>query len=211
MKVAETLNEVLREFLSENGDEVKIGDFALRYIADVIGTVAFGIECNSLKDPNAEFIKMGRAANSTPRHSAQFMILITTFPNLARRLGIKIVRDDVSEFFLRTVEETVAYRKKNQIRRNDFIDILLNSMNQNSNEALTINEIASNAFIFFLGGLDSTSIGMTSCLYELAMNPNIQTKARQIVRDSLKKHNGEFKYEMLADLKYIEQVIKGNF
>lgn len=205
VKVAESLNEVLREFVSKNGDEVKIGDFVLRYNVDVIGTVAFGIECNSLEYPNSEFIEMCRVASSKPRHSAQFMILITTFPNLARRLGIKLVRDDVSEFFMRTVKETVDYRRMNQIRRNDFMDIVLNSMN----DALTVDEIASHVFIFFLGGLDSTSNGMTSCLYELAMNPDVQTKARRIIRESLEKHNGEFQYEMLADLKYIEQVIKG--
>lgn len=209
LKVAERLNEVLKEFVTKNDDEVKIQDFVLRYNADVIGTVAFGIECNSLKDANSEFINKGRAVNSKPRHSAQFNIWITSFPNVARWLRIKLLRNDVAAFFMKAVKDTVEYREKNNVQRNDIMDILINLKNQNSSDALTLNEIAGHAYIFFVGGFDSTSIALTYCLYELAMNPDVQTKARAVIQKSLKKHNGEFTYEMLSDLTYIEQVIRG--
>lgn len=108
IKVAQRLNEVLKEFVAINDDEVKIHDFVMRYNADVIGTVAYGIECNSLKDPNSEFIKMGRAVNLKPRHSAQSLMWITSFPNVARWLRIKAIRSDVAAFFMNAVKETVC-------------------------------------------------------------------------------------------------------
>lgn len=231
VKVAESLNEVLNEFITKNGDEVEIEDFMLRYTADVIGTTAFGIECNSLKDPNAEFINMARCVNSKPRHSAQFIYWITSFPNLARKLGIKILRDEISTFFMNILKETVDYRETNNVRRNDFMDILIRLKNDESSEALTFNEIAGQAWIFFLGeqgesthrigmiyiillflgGFDSTSLSLDYCLYNLAMNPNVQKKARKIILEAFERHNDEFTYEMLPELSYIEQVIKGTF
>lgn len=209
VRVAESMNDILRELMPDQGGEIEIRDFTLRYAADAIGTTAFGIECNSLKDPNSEFLSIARTIGSKPRHGAQFTILITTFANLARKLRIKSISDELSHFFLNILKETVEYREKSKIRRNDLLDILIGLKNQDSDEALTFNEIAGNAWVFFAGGLDSTSLALTNCLYCLALNPDIQTKARKIVLDSFKKNNGQFSYEMLMDVSYVEQIVKG--
>lgn len=68
----------------------------------------------------------------------------------ARKLHIKILHKDVSEFFLKAVKDTVEYRQKNHIQRNDFLDIL---MKLNETEGgLTFNELAAQVFLFFLAG-----------------------------------------------------------
>uniref|UniRef100_T1GI49 Cytochrome P450 n=1 Tax=Megaselia scalaris TaxID=36166 RepID=T1GI49_MEGSC len=53
-KVGEEFVEVLKAVVG-NGNEFEIKELLARFTTDVIGTCAFGIECNSLKDPNAEF------------------------------------------------------------------------------------------------------------------------------------------------------------
>lgn len=63
----------------------------------------------------------------------------------------KVIRDDVSDFFLNIVHETVNHRIANRIRQNDFMDILINLTNQGEG-SLTIDEIAAQAFVFFLAG-----------------------------------------------------------
>lgn len=209
VEVADSLNGVLRELVTENDIEVKIKDFILRYTADVIGTIAFGIECNSLKNPNSEFMQMIRMITSKSKYGAKISLLLRTFPNIGRMLRMKETPEDMAASFMKMVTETVEHREKNNVRRNDVMDILISSKNQNSSDALTLNEIAANAFVFFMGGFDSSSTAMTSLFYELAMNPDIQTKAREMILKHLEKHNGKYTYEMLTELPFIEQVVKG--
>lgn len=131
-------------------DELEIKELLARFTTDVIGTCAFGIECNSLKDPNAEFRKYGREMFAKPRHSTYFFALINGFKDLARKLHVKNLRDDVSEFFMKVVRDTVEYREKNDVHRNDFMDILINLKNQENTDkekAVTLNEIAAQAYV----------------------------------------------------------------
>lgn len=150
VEVGERFKDCLREKCHENS-EVEIKDLLARFTTDVIGTCAFGIECNSLKDPNAEFKNMGEKA-FRPRYPSFVQFLVVGMKNLSRRLHLRIMHDDVSEFFLNMVYKTVEYREKNNITRNDFMDLLIKLKNDtNSADGLTLNEIAAQAFLFFLG------------------------------------------------------------
>lgn len=55
--VGKKLETVLDETTTK--DEVEIKDILSRFTTDVISSVAFGIDANSLDDPNVEFRKMG--------------------------------------------------------------------------------------------------------------------------------------------------------
>ena len=90
---------------------------------------------------------MGLKAFEQPRNSFLKQMLAITFPDLARKLGIKIVRDDVSEFFLKIVKDVIEYRESNNVKRNDFMDLLLQLKNEGN---MSFEEIAAQAFVFFL-------------------------------------------------------------
>lgn len=64
--------------------------------------------------------------------------------------------------------------------------------------------------MFFLAGFETSSTTMTYCLYELSMHQDIQEKARREINTILKKYDGNFTYEAMKEMTYINQIINGN-
>lgn len=206
--IADRFRDCLSEAIRKD-KQLEIREFLARYTTDIIGTCAFGIECNSLKDPNAEFRRYGHETIIRLPSIPHISFLIT-FRKLARKLHFTIFPKYITTFFMKVVRDTIDHRETNNVIRNDFMNILIALKNQKSNnseESITFNELAAQAFIFFLAGFETTSTALTFSLYELAMNPDIQTKARHIIQEAYRKYNGQFTYEMMMELQYIEQII----
>uniref|UniRef100_A0A336LVD5 CSON003181 protein n=1 Tax=Culicoides sonorensis TaxID=179676 RepID=A0A336LVD5_CULSO len=205
-------NEFVKTLNEEIGisNEIEMKEFLARFTTDVIGSCAFGLECNSLKDPNAKFREMGKKVFEAPRNNRFKQFLVISFKQAGRFFNVKTVRDDVAEFFMKVVKDTVEYREKNDVKRNDFMDLLLNLKNSvNEEERLTLNEIAAQAFVFFLAGFETSSTAMSYALYELAQNQEMQEKARKSIHDALKNHNNEITYESVNEMAYIDHCING--
>ena len=198
--------------------ELEMKDLLAQFTTDVIGNVAFGIEMNSMKDPNSMFRQMGRKVFETPPLRTMKVLFLSTFRKFAVKLNLKITQPDVSEFFLKSIRETVEYREANDVKRNDFMNLLLQIKNKGkinddtgaSIGTLSFNELAAQCFLFFLAGFETSSTTMTFALYELAMNPDIQDKLRDEIRLVLKNHDNKLTYEAMLEIKYLQMVIDGN-
>lgn len=209
VNVADELSDVLRNTQSQS-PEVDIKELVARYTTDVIGTCAFGLECNSLKDPEAEFRVMNKNMFTEFRHPKLVHAFMHSFPKLARKLRMQEMMSATNDFYFRIVRETIDYREKNNIQRNDFVNMMIQMKNASDpNERLDMNEITANAFIFFVAGFETSSTTMSFALYELASNHQIQDKLRREIREILRKHNDEVTYECIQEMKYLEQVITG--
>ncbi|EDW05265.1 probable cytochrome P450 6a21 [Drosophila mojavensis] len=215
-----TVVKISHEFVEVFGDMadkssvIEVRELLARFTTDVIGSVAFGIECSSLKDPEAEFRVMGRSALSDQRHGALGIAILNSFPNFSRRMHLKMTPEHIEKFFMRIVRETVDFREKNNIRRNDFMDQLIDLKNNRllktetgEDTSLTIEEIAAQAFVFFAAGFETSSTTMGFVLYELAQNVDIQDRLREECKEVLAKHNGDLTYECIKDMQYLNQVI----
>jgi cytochrome P450 family 6 len=207
--VGQKFGEAMCTAIVDNG-EIEMKDILARFTTDVIGTCAFGLDCNSLEDPNAEFRLMGRRVFEQPRNVAIKQFFIATFKDLSRKLHIKQTQDDVSAFFMNAVRDTIAYREENKIQRNDFMNLLI-EMKNNAADPISIEEVAAQAFIFFLAGFETSSTTMSFALYELAMNQDIQEKARQSIQKVLEKHGGNLTYDAITEMTYITQCINGMY
>ncbi|KAK3911810.1 Cytochrome P450 6a8 [Frankliniella fusca] len=197
----------------QKGGELEMAEVMAKFSTDVIGSCAFGVEANSLKDPDAEFRTMGRKVFEVGRIRAAAMMIAETLPWLRRVLPIPLVNPQVRDFFTRTFNENVENREKNHIVRHDFIDLLIQMKNNKSagNEGpdADIDEaiLPAQAFVFFLAGFETSSAATSTCLMELAYHPDIQEKMREEVDRVLAKHGG-ITYESLQDMTYMEQCIE---
>lgn len=213
------VSEKFEEYVStaiQKDPVLEMKDALSRFTTDVIGTCAFGLECNSLKDPEAKFRQMGKKVFEIA-HGGMKLFLMRTYGSIARFFRMKEFPEEISNFYLGVVEETVKYRETNNVHRNDFMDLLIKLKNtgsvdgvsNGSDDSLTIHEIAAQALVFFLAGFETSSTAMSYALYEFAMQPEVQEKARKCVQDVLKKHNGALTYDAIMEMTYVEQCING--
>ncbi|GAB0087590.1 Cytochrome P450 [Sergentomyia squamirostris] len=211
--VANEFQKYLEPIAAKN-EEIEIKDVLSRFTTDVIGNCAFGVECNSIKDPNTEFRRIGKRIFEFSPIEFLKIFFFAMFPSLGQLLKVKLTKPEVDEFFMRLLRETTDYREKNNIQRNDFLSLLMQIMKTGKIEGddtdlgkMTFEELAAQTFLFFVAGYETSSSTMTFALYELAQNQEIQDRAREEVLRVLEKHNGEYNYEACIEMKYLDQVI----
>ncbi|XP_037950404.1 probable cytochrome P450 6a13 [Teleopsis dalmanni] len=202
--VADQLINVLED--ERKSADMNIGiDFAdlmSRYTTDVIGSVAFGLECNRLKEPTSKFSKTCEKIGYF-KHSMPVVSLMNTFPNLARKFRMKLFPKEISDFFFQIVRDTVEYREKTGIQRKDYLNILMELRKSETSDALTMEEMTAQTFLLFVAGFETSSSVMSFCLYELALNPDIQEKARTEMNEVMAQHDGKLTYEAVKEMKYL--------
>ena len=81
-----------------------------RYTTDVIASCAFGINGNSLKDPNAEFGMYVRKIFDFSVRKGLAALTALTAPTIKKLLQIKFLDDDTTRYLRKTVWSTVEYR-----------------------------------------------------------------------------------------------------
>jgi cytochrome P450 family 6 len=211
-----TMVKISEEFKStmmaevERGVNFEMQELLARFTTDIIGTCAFGLDCNSLKDPEAEFRRYGKRVFGENNFLKQ--LFCSQFKKLAHLFRAKLVPPEVTTFFMNAVRETIAFRETNNVKRNDFMDLMIDMKNsEDPNNSLTFDEIAAQSFVFFLAGFETSSTVMVYALYELAQNQKLQQKARDCVQEVLKKHGGVLDYESMMEMTYVNQCLNGEF
>jgi cytochrome P450 family 6 len=81
-----------------------------RYTTDVIASCAFGINGNSLKDPDSEFGRNIRAVLDFTFGKGLAMLLAFFAPHLNKIFRLKFVDDKTNNYIRQIVWNTVDYR-----------------------------------------------------------------------------------------------------
>lgn len=129
----------------------------------------------------------------------------------------KIVRPD----FVNTLIELKDHPEKLEsismsFRKNQFRKKIINFIFSIFDEflfiffftELTDSMIASQAFVFFVAGFETSSSTISHALYELAQNHEIQDKLREEIREVYEKY-GELTYDVIKNMKYLDKILKG--
>lgn len=120
---ADHLVDYTEKLVSRN-EPVECQELMAKYATDVIGSCAFGIEMNALSNEDSEFRRIGRDVFRQP-WSDHLRAKIKVFsPWLYDILGYILPDTEITSFFMRLVVDSMDYREKNNIVRNDFIDTL---------------------------------------------------------------------------------------
>ncbi|XP_054163360.1 cytochrome P450 3A8-like [Oppia nitens] len=133
-----------------------------------------------------------------------------------RRLNSEI-HNDLFQLFINQENEINDQNNDNncnekQNKCKEYLDSDLDKVLTNSEKSiktktcLTDTEIISQSWLFLLAGYETVSTSLTFCLYELALNVEVQEKLYSEIQLAIDE-NGHFDYENLSTLPYLDAVI----
>uniref|UniRef100_A0AAT9UTI8 Cytochrome P450 6PZ28 short isoform n=1 Tax=Maconellicoccus hirsutus TaxID=177089 RepID=A0AAT9UTI8_MACHI len=207
------LHKVMENLTDE---DIRIKEICARYGTDVIGSCAFGLEINSLENPDSIFRQMGKRALEV----GFLDILRIVFPKLDFFTKLFRNKKYLQDFFFNLVKDTVRHREDHNIVRGDFLDLLIELKhnthkdfegNSKLHVEMTDELMTAQCFIFFIAGFETSSSTLNFMLMELAQNHHIQNKLRDEIITVLENNNNELTYEAMKQMKYMDMVIDGNY
>lgn len=95
------------------------------YTLEVIGTTAFGLDLGRNNPQSVEFTSKIADAFVQTKKQIFLNFLNLTFPKVMDYLGFRAIPQDVGDYFHNLTLSTKEYRKKNNVVRNDYFQLLL--------------------------------------------------------------------------------------
>ncbi|XP_054006351.1 probable cytochrome P450 6a14 [Hylaeus anthracinus] len=197
--------------LVAKGEPINCREMAAKFTTDVIGTCAFGIDMSVSNQVTEEFHRMGKLIFAVNFENTCRIKVRQFLPWFYDLLGYVLPDRILAPYFTKNVMDTIKYRQQNDIFRPDFVNTLIELRNhpeKMENIELTDSFLASQAFVFFAAGFETSSSGISHTLYELARNHDVQDKLRQEIKEMYAKTGGEMKYEHIKGMKYLDKVFK---
>jgi cytochrome P450 family 6 len=128
---ADQLNGVLKAMV-EKETLIDIKDTMANFTMDIIGTCAFGLEIKAMDSNDNRFKKIG--SKIFPTHldfMVRLKILVNLLcPQLSTYYKFRFIEQEVEDFLVKVVHDTVSYRENNNVTRNDFLDLLIQLRNK---------------------------------------------------------------------------------
>uniref|UniRef100_U5EWP7 Putative cytochrome n=1 Tax=Corethrella appendiculata TaxID=1370023 RepID=U5EWP7_9DIPT len=237
--IAQYCDKIMNTLLTNaNGSakEFEMKDIVTRFGNDIVASVAFGLEVDSLKNRDNEFYVNGKKMVKFDGWPGIKLLLASVCPRLLKLFSKSITDMKTIEFYVNLVSDTIKYREENEnFSRNDMLDLLIKAKtkqsiksdedehqfeesfaatehhsleNTESSIEWTDLDIASQSGTFFFAGFETTANSTCLTIHELALNPDIQDRLRGEVDEVLEQLQGKLlPYEILQKMKYMDMVV----
>ncbi|XP_017887153.1 cytochrome P450 9e2-like [Ceratina calcarata] len=193
--------------LPEKDREMEMKNLLTMYTNDVIASCVYGYTIDTVKEPKNIFYVYGKIGTSFATLKKSLILLLQrNFPKIAAFFNIKLLEPYVAKFFTNVVIDEVKNREEHGYSRPDFLQQMM-EIQQKKDNNFSIENMVAHTFTFFFGGLDSVSTQASLVTQMLVEHPEVQVKVQQEIDVALEKTNGEFTYEVVRDMKYLEAVI----
>ncbi|KAK7812875.1 hypothetical protein U0070_000983 [Myodes glareolus] len=214
--IVEQYGNILVKYLrreAEKGKTFTIKEVLGAYSLDVITSTAFGVNVDSLNNPNDPFMEKTKKLLKIDFFDPLLMSVVL-FPFLTpiyEMLNVTRYPKDSIEF----LKKFVARMKENRLKsvekhRVDFLQLMMNTQN-NSNDkvspkVLSDVEIMAQSITFIFGGYETTSSTLAFALHSLATHPDIQKKLREEIDVAL-PNKAPPSYDKVMEMEYLDMVL----
>ncbi|KAG2228008.1 hypothetical protein INT45_012032 [Circinella minor] len=181
--------ELIKQMQSNGEGHVSVSTLTRRLTLDALGKAAFDFDFCALKDEHSVWVE---TYNQVVESFLEIIpIFFPTVDRVYKFLSRKRRERYNATFKLVSLLDDLADKKREELLQQKLD--LEDDRSNNSNDLLTMmlkaemrgegawtkEELRHNMAIFFLAGHDTTSNSLAFCLYYLAINPDIQAKARE--------------------------------
>lgn len=164
--------KMMFETISDKGNDLAIAikktkgpvdmkNICIRFTTDVIGSCAFGLECGGLLNETSDLIEVTKKIFDIGGIRLMYILFLTAFPGVSKKIGLRSLPKEVETYFMSILRSTIKHREVNNVKRNDFLNLLIQLKNKGHVEddelkpksdttKLSFNEIAAQAFVFLL-------------------------------------------------------------
>lgn len=104
---------------------VDVKEIAAKFTTDVVASTAYGLNVNSLNNPDAEFRKYGKMVFDYSFMRGFEILAMFFLPNLVRFTGMTMFGKETTSFLRKAFWDTINQRMESGQKRNDLIDILI--------------------------------------------------------------------------------------
>lgn len=220
--IQDVCKELLEHLREDRGEGVlrEAKAITTKFAADSVAICAYGLQQNSFLNPDTEFRKYGRKFLEPTIWREIEQSLVILFPAVADFLKLKFTPTEVIDFFRRMTKEAVTYREKNNVKRNDFLQLLIHlkqkaeDLNNSKDKSIpwykkfTDEDIAAQALTFFTDGYETSSTALAVLLYDLACNPDVQKRLREEVDSVIAQHNGQLDLDIVQEMEYLDMAVQ---
>lgn len=121
----------LISYISEHPPDEPLECYNLmaKYTLSNIASVAFGIE-SDIFDENSTFMKMAKKFNAPSLEQIIRSFLFFHLKSLAKFMPFKVIPNDISSFFTHVTDEAISFREKNDVVKDDFLQMLIELKNK---------------------------------------------------------------------------------
>ncbi|PVD34859.1 hypothetical protein C0Q70_06138 [Pomacea canaliculata] len=208
---------------ARNNEAVELKKFCACFTMDVIAGAAFGLQVDSVKNPQDQFVYHGHNLMFGRRWVLRLSAFVPWLIPVLNRFGLTFFPPASSQFFTRVIDRALEERRRHQDKKfHDFLQLLLEAETDKDEEVdaeidhrsylsmsthwtrkgLTLDEMHGNVLLFFLAGHDTVSSAMSTTLFCLAANPECLSKAQQEVDKKLGQRPPD--YQSISELQYLD-------
>jgi cytochrome P450 len=187
----------------------EVGEWASRATLDIIGVAGMGQDFGAIKNPDAELSYTYRTVFK-PSKQAQILGLLGLFlPGwFVSRLPIKRNGEiEAAADVIRSVCRKLIRAKKEKLEKKEVsgIDILSVALESGG---FTEENLVDQMMTFLAAGHETTATAMTWAIYMLCLNPDVQTKLRNEIREKLPSlgRDTEITNQQIDSMEYLNAV-----
>ncbi|CDS08804.1 hypothetical protein LRAMOSA10165 [Lichtheimia ramosa] len=167
------------------GNTVNFHQMTERFALDAIGLAGFDFDFHAIDDPNSEWVIRYRDIMSATINP-WFIIFYNLDMKYRFLFPGRMRMHREMDVFLGMMDQVIAHKRqilsKQQSKvpesERDLLTLMIEA--ENSGEGtMTNEELRSNLCLFFLAGHDTTANSLAYAIYHLAIDPDIQSKARE--------------------------------